>query len=223
MTLIATFVPFEDLDDFVSAGILVAFTVTNSSLIVMRRQSPTYRPRLLGQLLIVFNIVSLGMTITFVHAWRHRWGKIVSLLLTTATAISWALIKFLCPPTAVFGGNRPIASTWEEGVQYFRTPFVPLIPCLGTIFNWYLVAQLEMFGILLLLIYFFIAALYYFYYRAKKASAPHRRRRFRRGRGSYEEVEMAQGGGLDLSTTRREEDATNSGDKDHEVVLPTMT
>ena len=223
MTLIATFVPFEDLDDFVSAGILVAFTVTNSSLIVMRRQSPTYRPRLLGQLLAIFNVVSLGMTIAFVHAWKLQWGKIFALLLTTATALSWALIKFLCPPTAVFGGNRPIASTWEEGVQYFRTPFVPLIPCLGTIFNWYLVAQLEMFGILLLLIYFFIAALYYFYYRAKKALAPHRRRRFRRGRGSYEEVEMAQGGGLEFSTTRREEDATNSGDKDHEVVLPTMT
>ena len=68
MTLIATFVPFEDLDDFVSAGILVAFTVTNSSLIVMRRQSPTYRPRLLGQVLVVFNVVSLGMTIAFVHA-----------------------------------------------------------------------------------------------------------------------------------------------------------
>ena len=219
MTLIATFVPFEDLDDFVSAGILVAFTVTNSSLIVMRRQSPTYRPRLLGQLLVVFNVVSLGMTIAFVHAWQHRWGKIVALLLTVATALSWGLIKFLCPPTAIFGGNRPIASTWENGVQYFRTPFVPLIPCLGTIFNWYLVAQLEMFGILLLLVYFLIAAAYYMYYRAKKASAPHRRRRFRRGRGSYEEVEMAQEDGVELSTTSREEDATtSSGDNDHEVV-----
>ena len=223
MTVIATFVPFEDLDDFVSAGILTAFTVTNSSLVVMRRQSPTYRPRLLGQLLIVFNVVSLGMTITFVHAWQHKWGKIVVLLLTTVTALSWGLIKFLCPPTSVFGGNRPIASTWEEGVQYFRTPFVPLIPCLGTIFNWYLVAQLELFGISLLMAYFLIAAGYYIYYRAKKASAPHRRRRFRRGRGSYEEVEMAQEGGVELSTTRREEETRSSGDNDHEVVLPKVT
>ena len=198
MSLIATAVPFRDLDDFVSAGILFAFTITNSSLIVMRRQSPTYRPRLLGQLLVVFNVASLGMCITIAHAWKYKWGKIVALILMILTALSWALIKCICPPTAVFGGNRPIASTWEEGVQYFRTPFVPFIPCLGTIFNWYLVAQLEIGGILLLLTYFIVSAMYYLYYRAKKASSPHRRRRFRRGRGSYEEVEveMAQGGML---------------------------
>ena len=195
LSLIAAFVPFGDLDDFVSAGILFAFTITNSSLIVMRRQSPVYRPRLLGQLLVVFNFASLGMCIAIAHAWEYQWGKIVALILMTLTALSWALIKCICPPTAVFGGNRPIASTWEEGVQYFRTPFVPFIPCLGTIFNWYLVAQLEIGGILLLLTYFIVSALYYLYYRAKKASSPHRRRRFRRGRGSYEEVEveMAQG------------------------------
>ena len=212
--------PFEDLDDFVSAGILFAFTITNSSLIVMRRQSPTYRPRLLGQLLAVFNFASLGMCIAIAHAWKYKWGKIVALILMILTALSWALIKCICPPTAVFGGNRPIASTWEEGVQYFRTPFVPFIPCLGTIFNWYLVAQLEISGILLLLTYFIVSALYYVYYRAKKASSPHRRRRFRRGRGSYEEVEveMAQSS-VTASAEQKGEDAEDA----REVLPPEIT
>jgi len=192
MTLIATFVPFEDLDDFVSAGILVAFTVTNSSLIVMRRESPTYRPRLLGQLLVAFNAVSLGMCITFVHGWGFAWGKLLALILAALVALTWGLIKMFCPSSAVFGGNRPIASTWAEGVEYFRTPFVPLIPCLGTIFNAYLIAQLDMSGILLLLLYFVISTAFYFYYRARKRAVRSRQRRFRRGRGSYEEVEMHQ-------------------------------
>ncbi|KAL7574042.1 hypothetical protein ACA910_015620 [Epithemia clementina (nom. ined.)] len=36
---------------------------------------------------------------------------------------------------------------------YFRTPCVPLIPCLGMAINWYLIAQLEVKGLILLALY----------------------------------------------------------------------
>ena len=62
--------------------------------------------------------------------------------------------------------------------------------------------------------------MYYFYYRAKKASSPHRRRRFRRGRGSYEEVEveMAQGS-VTASAEQKGEDAEDA----QEVLPPQIT
>ena len=44
MTFLATFVPFTLLDDFVSAGILMAFSVTNSSLMLLRMHSPENQP-----------------------------------------------------------------------------------------------------------------------------------------------------------------------------------
>ena len=200
MTVIATFIPFEDLDDFVSAGILVAFTVTNSSLIVMRLESPRYRPRLLPLLLGSFNLVSLGMCLAFVHFWEYQWGKVIALVFSIFTLVLWGLMTFICPSAAVFGGNRPIASTFEEGIRYFRTPFVPAIPCLGTIFNWYLVAQLDLSGIMLLFVYFVLSAGFYFYYRAKKQS----RRRRGRHRGSYEEIEM-HGGVVEEEVPQEEE------------------
>jgi len=164
MTLIATFVPFTYLDDFVSAGILVAFSVTNGSLVVMRRDSPTSRPLLLEKLLLAFNGMACFSCLALVHGLSSLAGKAIATFLALVTACIGFVIAWLCPVSAIFGGRRAVGAHWEEGVQYFSTPMVPFIPCLGTFANWYLIAQLEFLGIVLLLLYFALAAAIYFKY-----------------------------------------------------------
>jgi len=62
MTTVATFVPFNYLDDLISSGILVAFCMTDSCLILMRHESPVHRPNLLSRSLISYNILCIGQS-----------------------------------------------------------------------------------------------------------------------------------------------------------------
>jgi APA family basic amino acid/polyamine antiporter len=47
MTLIAAAVPFDYLDSLISAGILVAFPISDSCVVLMRQESPADKPFLL--------------------------------------------------------------------------------------------------------------------------------------------------------------------------------
>lgn len=188
MTLIATFVPFTYLDDFVSAGILFAFSVTNCSLIVMRRDSPLQRPMLLEKILLAFNGFAWLSCLVLVHGMASSAGKVIAVSLTLATAGVGYAISWLCPVSAVFGGRRAVAAHWNDRVKYFRTPMVPFIPLLGTFANYYLIAQLEILGIILLFLYFALATALYFKYGAKNSKTSGRPPSVR----LYEEVHQDQ-------------------------------
>lgn len=113
MTLFATFVPFSYLDDFVSAGILVAFTITNCSLVVMRLESLNHS---LEKLLALFNACSFLTCMILSHAGHIGW-ILIPLPIFLACKISWT-----CPPTR-FGNTQ--VYTHEK---YFTTPLVPYLP-----------------------------------------------------------------------------------------------
>ena len=83
------------------------------------------------------------------------------------------LIKW-CPRSKVFGGatrstggahyhKGKIRSTSADD-GYFRTPFVPFLPCIGIVVNWYLISQLELVGIGFLITFLGLTTLYYFAY-----------------------------------------------------------
>ena len=59
--------------------------------------------------------------------------------------------------------SSPIGeSNAHEHFKHFQTPLVPFLPCLGIFFNWYLIAQLEKYGMALLGLYIgFVAAMYF--------------------------------------------------------------
>ncbi len=61
MVVIATLVPFAYLDDLISAGILLAFSLTDASVVLLRCESPKRNPFLLQKLLFAFNVFSLFM------------------------------------------------------------------------------------------------------------------------------------------------------------------
>ena len=165
MVLVAAFVPFTHLDDMISAGILVAFSLTNSSLIILRCDSPEDRPGLMERYLAIYNALSFAFGFTIAHV-QTLLGR--GLTLVSSLGLLWYLIRLYCdcPQSSTFGGRNRIFSA-PDGVSettYFKTPFIPFIPCMGIFVNWYLVAQLEIEGIGLLLGYLGVVIIFYFLY-----------------------------------------------------------
>lgn len=194
MTVVSAFVQFTYLDDLISAGILVAFCITNSSLVLLRCEAPSQQPKLVERCLIAFNASCLATAILWSHGeWFGNWRAlhgILAILATFSTFASFATMVSKCPRSAHFGGsiwkpadngvsadeqwgaNNPTAAysdassddgtdRQESKFTYFSTPFVPYLPCLGMAINWYLVAQLDVWGIFLLLLYISVTVVVY--------------------------------------------------------------
>jgi hypothetical protein len=99
----------------------------------------------------------------FFDAWL---GRMVSGIATlTMISCIFFLIR-CCPRSKVFGASAHsqlcIKKSSDDG--YFRTPFVPVLPCLGIFVNWYLISQLELAGVILHLSFLALSTLYYFIY-----------------------------------------------------------
>jgi APA family basic amino acid/polyamine antiporter len=165
MTLLATFVPFSYLDDLISVGILVAFSMTNTSLILLRCESPIDKPHWLPNSLAAYH------TLAFVTGLSCHWISATGTMVRYTCAgialilVLWIYKKF--PPTGRFGGsvlgrdNADLLPT-NEG-EGFSTPMVPLLPCVGISINWYLIAQLELSGIFLLGVYIGLVTIVYLF------------------------------------------------------------
>lgn len=168
MTVIATCVPFGYLDDIISAGILVAFSMTNASLIVMRCESPAHRPHLLRTSLIVYSFLCFmtGMLLSHTDSFL---GSALSVPLGIATATTACFIAWACPRSKFFGGHV-LAETHPElnNDAHFEAPWVPLLPCLGMFVNFKLISELDVSGILLLLVYLAVSAGLYLALGAKR-------------------------------------------------------
>ena len=166
MTIVAAFVPFTHLDDMISAGILIAFSLTNSSLILLRYDSPIGKDGLMERYLTAFNVLSFIFGFTIAHLGESLGGK--ALVVISSCGLLWCVIKLYldCPQCTSFGGRNRIFQP-PEGVHessYFKTPLLPFIPCMGILVNWYLVTQLEIEGIGLLLGYLVLVTIFYFLY-----------------------------------------------------------
>jgi amino acid transporter len=158
---------FIQLDDLISVGILLAFSMTNSCLILLRCESPMERPRLVEKHLVALNLLCLVTGLLLSHAWTMAWGPWLAgmaLLPTVGIVLSLA---WRCPQSQNFGGSigRPAdIQNNNDDDDYFQTPFVPYLPCAGIFINWCLVSQLELPGLLLLLVYLGGSLTIYLYY-----------------------------------------------------------
>ena len=172
MVIVATFVPFAYLDDLISVGILLAFSMTNSCLILLRCESPVSQPQLVEKHLILLNILCLTTGLLITHAWEIMLGPplaVTALLATIGVVFS---LGMKCPKSINFGGSILKAETSGDG--FFRTPFVPYLPCAGIFINWYLVSQLELSGLLLLSLYIGITICIYVLYCGRNNLSSHR-------------------------------------------------
>jgi basic amino acid/polyamine antiporter, APA family len=189
MTTIATLVPFTYINDLISAGILVAFSLTNSCLVLLRLESPTtsigaWR---LEHLLSLYNVQCFITAMLWSHnTWAIAyWRSVQSVMAVGFLVATLATMVFMarnCRPTKQFGGSvlgeseraaytlsassngssHDATNDDDDDAHYFSTPWVPYLPCLGMAVNWYLIAQLDVSGILLLCLYLGLAILLYY-------------------------------------------------------------
>ena len=194
MVLIASFIPFTHLNDMISAGVLVAFSMTSSSLLLLKHESPKVPSIheekdtdsfLLEKLVAVFNASSLLVSIILTHFMSTPGAKELVGFLTFILVITCLLMYLRCPKARRFGGEKrrrkhshQIGTIHENDVidydnesneekGYFKTPFMPFLPCLAIFINWYLISQLQVIGILLLFCFLACCGLFYFMYGAK--------------------------------------------------------
>jgi amino acid transporter len=157
MTLIATFVPFGMLDDLISAGILLAFSMTNACLVLLRCESPPLHPNLLSKLLLLYN----GLCFLTSMMLSHAQSITIAVVFGVMTLLTAMYLWYACPKSVTFGGSI-YRSPPDTDMAFFKSPLFPLLPCIGTFVNWYLISQLEASGILLLLLYLGLATIYYY-------------------------------------------------------------
>lgn len=162
MTLIATFVPFGMLDDLISAGILLAFSMTNASLILLRLESPPVHPNLLFKLLLLYN----GLCFLTSMVLSHLQSISIAVVFGMMTLLTAIYLWCVCPKSITFGGSIH-RSQPDTDMTFFKSPLFPFLPCIGTFVNWYLISQLEISGILFLLLYLGLATIYYFAFGVK--------------------------------------------------------
>jgi len=145
MTLVAVFVPFEPLNDMISAGVLLAFNFTNGCVVMAnhRYHRPTLCPALLG--------VYAFSSCLAVFLWQYSCPLWVCILFTIPPAVAFLALWWMCPR-----GEGPNAAP-----PSFAAPFVPFFPCFGIAFNWYLIAELSWQGILEIVGYILLAVLTY--------------------------------------------------------------
>ena len=168
MITIASFVPFDHLNDMISAGILLAFCLTDSSLILMRTESPDTEPYKVEKTLLIFNLASLLFGVTMSHFFHYLLGKIFIALSIFQLFKSFGGLWIGCSPAVHFGGKTrkyygDRCADIEENA-FFKTPLLPFVPCFGIFINWYLIGQLEVYGICLLLGFIIVVTLFYFTY-----------------------------------------------------------
>lgn len=165
MTLIATCVPFGYLDDLISAGILVAFSMTNGCLILMRCE----RPRLMSIGLVVYNVLCFvtGLLLSHTDSKVGTGLAIGSGILTAGTAL---FLTFKCPRSSTFGRWVLSEEDTVDSNPHFEAPCVPILPFFGIFVNWKLISELDASGLILLLIYLGIAAGLYLWFGVKRSS-----------------------------------------------------
>ena len=169
MTLIASFVPLEFLNDLISAGVLVAFSMTNSSLLLLRLESPDTSEGLLEKLLTCFNIMCFVTSLMLNYICTSLIGKILTGMCCVLTLTICILLKQWCPAASYFGGKTRRSTTQHMTVgfrsveeEYFKTPLLPFLPCLGIAVNWYLIAQLQWTDLVLLALFLSMTVVFYF-------------------------------------------------------------
>ena len=160
MIAIATVVPFAYLDDLISSGILVAFTLTDTSVILVRQTSPSDNPSLLGQLLVAFQFLSLLCGFLLRNCLSTGVTGHAVRFLTLVSCLSTLFVGYTiqtCP-------SKKTLMQWhsnEHSAGLFLTPWVPVLPLCGCFVNLYLIAQLEISGLVAIFGYVGLAVLLY--------------------------------------------------------------
>ena len=171
--LVATVIPFQNMNDMISCAVLMVLSLTDSSLILLWHEHPTDPESNLPQyLVLVFNLACLVTSFFWNQYLETKRGWTTAIVTSMVTCAIPVAITWLCPRTRAFGGRRKHVYHEDDLIRddsFFRTPFVPYLPCLGIFINWYLISQLDVSGICGLIAILGMASGYYFGFAAKNS------------------------------------------------------
>eukprot|EP00240_Pyramimonas_obovata_P000753 CAMPEP_0118930936 /NCGR_PEP_ID=MMETSP1169-20130426/7453_1 /TAXON_ID=36882 /ORGANISM="Pyramimonas obovata, Strain CCMP722" /LENGTH=551 /DNA_ID=CAMNT_0006873369 /DNA_START=429 /DNA_END=2080 /DNA_ORIENTATION=- len=160
LSTVAMFVPFDNLNDMINAGVLLSLNMTNACVVLLRRRAawPNHSEEraasrsaghaLAPWLLLLYSVLTAlaGLAATKLQQ------LVVTSFLCGAAAIALGLLIILCPQEK------------DEHYHGFKVPLEPVLPCAGIAINFYLVAQLEVAGLLLIAAYTATAVVGYLLY-----------------------------------------------------------
>jgi APA family basic amino acid/polyamine antiporter len=144
-TLVAALVPFDDLWDLISGGILFSFILTNSSLLITRSKHRAAWPVL---------AMALSMLVACFFINKADLGEAVNVGLAAASgALALAALALL-----------HVRFDFSTDIDTFKVPLVPLVPSLAIFVNSFLLTQLSWLGLYLTLGLIIFAVLTYLAY-----------------------------------------------------------
>jgi len=185
MILLASFIPFTHINDMISAAVLLSFNITDSTLIIMRREALFSDGNfLVEKLTCAFNLSAFLLAVMLTHTSLNSTLQIITAsALFASMVVSCVFIYLWCPEVKAFGGERrrgqdersrvPVAVTSSSDTVIvqddgcFKTPLVPFLPCCGIFMNWFLVSQLNIISIFLLIGFLALWVIFYFTYSIK--------------------------------------------------------
>lgn len=148
VTLLALFVPFQQLNDLISGGILLAFIITNMALLLTRGSTFSGNESKHEQASFALVAAVLAMT-TFMCATCFVLNKSDAPYLAVAFgALSVLLLVFLL-----------FKFDFSSNDNTFKVPLVPVTPAVAIFVNWYLFSQLSWLGVGEVVLFVLLAAL----------------------------------------------------------------
>ena len=152
LVLVAIFVPFTYLDDMISAGVLISFNLTNSSLIVIRKQHPSDTNYTLIHV-VLYNITAFTASLLYTYVDLTSDWLVLPIIFTLFTCYFMFQIHSEC-----------IETHDSDADTQYRVPYMPFTPLIGIFLNYYLITQLSFIGFCMILGYIGVAITYYLYY-----------------------------------------------------------
>lgn len=153
--VIAIIVPFNYLDDMISAGVLLSFNLTNTALVVVRRQNPR-NPSTCLRLIVCFNAVAAVFALLCAKLDLSSPQALYPAGLLAVLIVLVYLLITLCPGIEM--------NCRVESSSSYQVPLMPIPPLLGIFLNYLMIAQLSWIGICLVIMYTGMSVVFYFLY-----------------------------------------------------------
>jgi hypothetical protein len=166
-TLIAILVPFDNLNDLCSAGVLFTLSMSNAAVLMLRlnQQSSGLKETKneARSFFISFFVLSGVFSFLLIKLdLSLLWVQII------VSIIGVVLLGIMLKINWIFSHLPPYLQVSSDT---FQSPLVPLLPCVSIIVNWILIAQLSWIGIGSFAAFIWLASMSYAFYGMGKSSS----------------------------------------------------
>nr|CCA23018.1 Amino AcidPolyamineOrganocation (APC) Family putati [Albugo laibachii Nc14] len=168
MIAIAMCIPFHLLWNLISLGILVAFNLTNASLLAIRAdgiesKGDKKRHKRVLMAYVLVSLVTAYVWEAFLTKTKPGDAYEVYIALLLSVLMIGLMVALRVKSTAWRTLSMQEGDT-EMDLEIFRAPLVPWTPCVAIFFNWFLFCQMDTFSVLLIVLWLLMAVGCYLWY-----------------------------------------------------------